>query len=97
MLARKQFTFLRFLAPMKTLITVTFDGKVLRPDEPLDWELNKRYVVAIEPEVQQLSEDHQGWDAIEDLAGTVEAPTDWAIEHDHYLYGTPKRYLDSPE
>jgi hypothetical protein len=28
---------------------------------------------------------------LEALAGSVEAPADWAAEHDHYLYGTPKR------
>jgi hypothetical protein len=28
---------------------------------------------------------------LESLAGTVDAPADWAAEHDHYLYGTPKR------
>jgi hypothetical protein len=28
---------------------------------------------------------------LEDLTGSVEAPSDWAAEHDHYLYGTPKR------
>jgi hypothetical protein len=28
---------------------------------------------------------------LEDLAGSIEAPTDWSLEHDHYLYGTPKR------
>jgi hypothetical protein len=31
------------------------------------------------------------WDILESLTGTVEAPTDWSAEHDHYLYGTPKR------
>ncbi|PKO21393.1 MAG: hypothetical protein CVU38_15035, partial [Chloroflexi bacterium HGW-Chloroflexi-1] len=30
-------------------------------------------------------------DLLETLAGTVDAPNDWAAEHDHYLYGTPKR------
>ncbi len=30
------------------------------------------------------------WDLLETLAGTIEAPPDWASEHDHYLYGTPK-------
>jgi hypothetical protein len=25
------------------------------------------------------------------LIGSVEAPSDWSLEHDHYLYGTPKR------
>jgi hypothetical protein len=28
---------------------------------------------------------------LESLTGSVEAPTDWSAEHDHYLYGTPKR------
>jgi hypothetical protein len=28
---------------------------------------------------------------LEKLVGTVEATTDWAAEHDHYLYDTPKR------
>lgn len=31
------------------------------------------------------------WDLLEHAAGTVEMPADWAGEHDHYLYGTPKR------
>lgn len=31
------------------------------------------------------------WDLLEQVAGTVEMPADWASEHDHYLYGTPKR------
>jgi hypothetical protein len=31
------------------------------------------------------------WDLLEGAAGTVEMPADWASEHDHYLYGTPKR------
>ncbi len=31
------------------------------------------------------------WDLLEQAAGTVEMPADWASEHDHYLYSTPKR------
>jgi putative addiction module CopG family antidote len=37
------------------------------------------------------------WDAIQDIAATVPdevwdaVPTDLAEQHDHYLYGTPKR------
>jgi hypothetical protein len=33
---------------------------------------------------------------LEKLIGTVEAPSDWAAEHDHYLYGTPKRADQEP-
>jgi hypothetical protein len=25
------------------------------------------------------------------MTGTYEAPEDWSSEHDHYLYGTPKK------
>jgi hypothetical protein len=32
---------------------------------------------------------------LEKLAGSVEAPVDWSAEHDHYLYGTPKRSHDT--
>ncbi len=31
------------------------------------------------------------WDVLQDLSGTVEAPEDWSSEHDHYIYGTPKK------
>ena len=31
------------------------------------------------------------WDVLDGLAGSVVAPPDWAVEHDHYLYGAPKR------
>jgi len=69
---------------LKTL-TAVFDGHVLRPDVPLDLEPNTRYVITVET---ASSED--AWDVLEKLAGTVTAPSDWASEHDHYLYGTPK-------
>ncbi len=32
------------------------------------------------------------WDWMEENAGTIEAPEDWSLEHDHYLYGTPKTH-----
>ncbi len=31
------------------------------------------------------------WDVLDGLTGSIAAPPDWAEEHDHYLYGTPKR------
>ena len=31
------------------------------------------------------------WDVLDTLTGSVAAPPDWATEHDHYLYGAPKR------
>ena len=39
---------------------------------------------------EHLQESGNAWDVLESLTGTIEAPTDWSAEHDHYLYGTPK-------
>ena len=42
--------------------------------------------------VDQLPEEGKtAWDALRSHAGSVDMPEDWAKEHDHYLYGTPKR------
>jgi hypothetical protein len=40
---------------------------------------------------QHMAASGNAWDILESLTGTVEAPADWSAEHDHYLYGTPKR------
>lgn len=40
---------------------------------------------------QHMATSGNAWDVLESLTGTVEAPADWSAEHDHYLYGTPKR------
>ncbi|MFB8789530.1 MAG: antitoxin family protein [Potamolinea sp.] len=65
---------------MSKVVTVVFDGQVLRPNAPLDLEPGKRYVITIETEPATVTTG-DGWDAIEALAGTVEAPSDWSIEH----------------
>ena len=77
---------------MSQTITAVFDGEVLRPDTPLDLEPNARYVLTIQPAPSRG--EHNVWDTLERLAGTVDAPPDWSSEHDHYLYGTPKRRPD---
>ena len=79
-----------------TVITVVFDGHVLRPESPLDLEPNMRYVVTIEPDSAQTGAK-DAWDVLEHFAGTVDAPTDWSTEHDHYLYGTSKRRSSNPK
>lgn len=45
--------------------------------------------IAVEhPEVSTLRAQAR----FEKSIGTVEAPEDWSLEHDHYIYGSPKRY-----
>lgn len=48
-----------------------------------------KFVVTLRRQHQQTS--NNAWDVLESLTGTVEAPADCSAEHDHYLYGTPKR------
>lgn len=78
---------------MDKTLTVLFDGQVLRPDSPPDLEPNTRYVITIQTALPP-AEEGDVWDVLEELAGTVEAPRDWAREHDHYLYGTAKRQAE---
>ena len=39
---------------------------------------------------EEHGESGSAWDVLEKLAGSVDAPEDWAAEHDQYLYGMPK-------
>ena len=65
-----------------------------------------RGIRVVQPSVQLpamkkivLAQHHDGsnaWDVLEHFAGTVDAPADWSSEHDHYLYGTPKRKSGNP-
>lgn len=36
-------------------------------------------------------EGSNAWSVLKTMMGTVEGPSDWSSELDHYLYGTPKR------
>ena len=75
---------------MTKTVKATFDGKVLRPEEPLDLEPNTHCVITIETEGKEAAAG-DAWSVLEGLIGSVDAPADWSEEHDHYLYGTPKR------
>lgn len=74
---------------MSKTLHVIFDGKVLRPEGPVDLKSNTHYVVTIEREEKSGTQDL--WNVLGNFAGKVEGPEDWSQEHDHYLYGTPKR------
>ena len=76
---------------MQTTIMAVFDGEVLRPERPVELKPNTRYRLTVEQEVQEVG-GPSAWDILEKMIGTVDAPEDWAAEHDHYLYGTPKRH-----
>ncbi len=79
---------------MTTTFSVIFDGEVLRPEKPLDLVPNTRYLIVVQLALPlELENETPGdvYDLLQSLAGTYDGPEDWSAEHDHYLYGTPKR------
>lgn len=75
---------------MSQTATVVFDGQVLRPEGTLDLEPNGRYLITIQPAAPP-AKPGSAWDVLDKFTGSIEGPGDWSVEHDHYLYGTPKR------
>jgi hypothetical protein len=72
-----------------------FDGERLLPNEPVDLPVDKPLRVTVE----EVATPYDGpplnladfFGAIETECGLIEGPEDLATQHDHYLYGAPKR------
>ena len=75
---------------MTKTLKVLFDGTVFRPSGPVDLEAGKKYTITIQltPENSDATAD-PAYD-IASLAVDTHV-SDLAAEHDHHLYGTPKR------
>lgn len=77
-----------------TVFRAQFDGQVLIPDGPVNLPTGCSLEVRVTP-----IESNQGEDLpLQRLAVLLaqfptnpEAPSDGSAQHDHYLYGTPKR------
>lgn len=73
-----------------------FDGKVIVPDQPLELPTNQRVVFDVEadspgPAAPRADEcSALDWAAKNAVDG-ASLPSDLAHQHDHYLYGTPKK------
>jgi hypothetical protein len=68
-----------------------FDGEVLRPESKVNLDLNTRYRVLVEKPRSQFSEIKNR--AFRQIAARA-IPMgigDFAEQHDHYLYGVPKK------
>lgn len=70
-----------------------FDGKVIVPEEPVSLRAGQRLIVTAQPIV--AAKDERGESSLEWLARNAVSdpslPTDLSYQHDHYLYGTPKK------
>jgi hypothetical protein len=79
---------------MGKTLTAVFDGKVLVPDDPAEFEENRRYEIALSegtPDDENLS----AWDVLDRMSGTVDMPEGWALDRDRYIHGTPKPYAQT--
>jgi len=77
-----------------TTLKARFDGHVLIPEQPVFLPQDQVLEIHVEP-VKTLSSGKSTLAELADWAEKLPAdpnsPTDTAIQHDHYLYGTPKR------
>lgn len=72
---------------MTRMITAHFDGKVIIPDEPVQLPVGQPLRLHLE-----LADTLQPFeDLLRFAADLPDAPPDLAAQHDHYLYGSPKR------
>jgi len=73
-------------------VNAHFDGKVIIPDEPLDLPPNQALIVQIEAvEARETRGDSAlAWIAANAVENDA-LPTDLADQHDHYLYGCPRK------
>ena len=75
-----------------------FDGSVLVPDEPVDLPRDCQVSVSVTdaPSEYTVTEQDQPLlrlaRALAQHPANLERPADLAEQHDHYLYGTSKRY-----
>lgn len=80
-----------------TTLLAHFDGQVLVPDEPVNLPQNRTLRIQIEEEPSPQT-PLVGLAALAEWAESLppdsDSPRDGAAQHDHYLYGTPKR--DNP-
>jgi len=70
---------------MTRTVTATFDGEVLRPDEPVDLEPNTKVRITIEASEPLEEKTLSFLDVAASL--NLEGPSDWSERFEEYLYG----------
>jgi hypothetical protein len=69
-------------------VKATYDGSTFHLLDPVDLHPNTNCLLTIEVIEEEPYEDPFVY--LLNHAGTITGPADWSVEHDHYLYGTPK-------
>jgi predicted DNA-binding antitoxin AbrB/MazE fold protein len=70
---------------MTKTLEATYDGEVLRPDEPLELEPNTRVQITIETQQDRSSNGTSFLKTARSL--NLEGPPDWSDRLEEYLYG----------
>ncbi|HWO02442.1 MAG TPA: antitoxin family protein [Blastocatellia bacterium] len=70
---------------MSRTVEATFDGEVLRPDEPLDLEPNTRVLVTVEEKATNETKSRSFLRVARSLR--LDGPPDWSERIHDYLYG----------
>jgi len=73
---------------MSTVFSAHFDGHVIVPDQPVSLPIGQTLQLRVESCTAQPG---QFADLAQFAANLPDSPGDLSVEHDHYLYGTPKR------
>ncbi len=78
---------------MSQTFYATFDGRVLTPEGNLKLDPNKRYLVKIEAQSLPKQQKKRKKNVLQKISARAKdlGVSDLAEQHDHYLYGTPKR------
>lgn len=76
---------------MTLIFEAVYENGALKPDKPLPLDEHQRVVVTVEERRPSLAERLAAL-ALQAPPEVVDAwPTDGASQHDHYIYGAPKR------
>ena len=78
---------------MATTLRATFDGHVFVPDQPVELDIGQKVDVLIGDESSKptVRPRQTLGEFLAQFPIDFESPQDAAAQHDHYLYGTPKR------
>lgn len=71
-----------------------FDGTNICPDEPISLPENVTLRITVDSAAASPAGTNGPLDLFERLeaeSGLIDGPTDWAAEHDHYLFGAAKK------
>lgn len=72
-------------------INAHFDGRVIVPDEPVELPVGAlRIRIDPVPNAAPTGPSALDW-IVQNAAAEGVLPNDLSVQHDHYLYGTPKR------